>query len=52
MTDEECDERPSLEEVFTLCSNFCSNSHAQASEEVDKLVSYVLGSTHEVSFVC
>lgn len=48
MSDEDCSHRPSLEEIFTNCSEFLE-SQRQAREEVDKLVSYIIGSAIEVS---
>lgn len=50
MTNKSCDHRPFLEEILKHCSYYFE-SQSQASEEVDKLVSYVLGPTLEVRII-
>ena len=47
MTDKNCSKRPYLDDIFKHCNKFFKSQNL-ASEEVDKLVSYVLGSTLEV----
>ncbi len=51
MTNEECDLRPSLQEIAVVCNSYFE-SDTQASDEVDRMVSYVLGSAFEVRNLC
>ena len=49
MTNTKSDQRPSLDEVLQHCNSHFESPH-HAREEVDKLVSYVLGSSHDVCY--
>lgn len=52
MIDEDHDERPSLGDITKHCQNYFKTQTIASDEEVDKLVTYVMGSPQEVMLHC